>query len=40
MKQQADENNQIWEEIKQLSLKVTEDRPPVRSVYQKSNTDR
>ena len=40
MRQQADENKEIRKEIKQLSIKVTEDRPPVRSVYQKSNTDR
>ena len=38
MKQQADENKEIRKEIKQLSIKVTEDRPPVRSVYQKSNS--
>ena len=38
MKQQADENKEIQKEIMQLSIQVTEDRPPVRSVYQKSNS--
>ena len=33
-----EDNKKLWEEFKKLSLKVTEDRPPVISVYKKSNT--
>ena len=38
MDQIQEDNKLIWEEVKKLTLKVTEDRPPVMSVYEKSNT--